>query len=208
MTFDLKRPVICLITEGTATAENFEGSRERILTIIRIAVEENVSLVQIREKKLTAKLLFELSRAAAELTRGSSTRLVVNDRTDVADAAGADGVHLTASSMPASIVRKYFPKMLIGVSAHEEQELTDATAANADYAIFGPVFATPGKVPIGIEELAMACSKAGQFPVVAIGGIGETNFRDVLDAGAAGFAAIRSLNDPVRLRSITSMLSK
>jgi thiamine-phosphate diphosphorylase len=106
------------------------------------------------------------------------------------------------------VVRECFPKMLIGASTHEPQELANTAAAGADYAIYGPVFATPGKVPCGIDRLASACREAGEFPVIAIGGMDETNFKDVLNAGAAGFAAIRSLNDPERLRSITSNILK
>ena len=209
MTLDLNRPIVCLITEGNATAENFDKSSEKILAIIRIALEEKVPLVQIREKQLSAKLLFELTRAAADVTRGTATRLVVNDRADIAAAAAAaDGVHLTSSSLPTAVVRRCFPKLLIGVSTHDRRTLLDASAVGADYAIFGPVFATPGKVPVGIEQLASICDEAGEFPVIAIGGVDETNFRDVLAAGAAGFAAIRALNEPVGLRSIMSMLSK
>jgi len=208
VTIDFERPVICLITEGDATAENFGEKRDGILAIIRIAVEEKVQIVQIREKRLSAKLLFDLTRAAAAITRGTRTRLLVNDRSDIADTAGADGVHLTSGSMPANVVRRLFPRMLIGVSAHEPADLFQAKAGGADYAIYGPVFATPDKVPMGIEHFAEGCREAGDLPVIAIGGVDETNFQQVLDAGAAGFAAIRSLNDPVRLRSITSLIAK
>ena len=86
MTPDLKRPIVCLITEGDATAENFDKSSEKILAIIRIAVEEAVPLVQIREKQLNAKLLFDLTRAVSDIVRGTAApgqhRTADRDRAD------------------------------------------------------------------------------------------------------------------------------
>ena len=108
-----------LITKGILTDENFAASKIETLETIRRAVEFDVSLIQIREKKLGAKLLFELARQAAAITENSKTKLLINDRADIALAANADGVHLTANSISAGIIRHSFPeKFVVGVSAH------------------------------------------------------------------------------------------
>ena len=119
MSFHLDEPAIYLITKGEATPANFAQTSCQILDIVRVAVEENVSLIQIREKRLSARLLFELATKAAAITRGSSTRLLVNDRADIAVSAKADGVHLAANSISSSVVRAAFPpEMTIGFSTH------------------------------------------------------------------------------------------
>jgi thiamine-phosphate pyrophosphorylase len=179
-----------------------------IIDIIRRAVSEGVTLVQLREKQLTARQLFELAVDAAAVTRGTATRLLVNDRFDIAIAAGADGVHLPSDSLPVAVVRdKIGPDMIIGVSTHSSLGAVAAAKQGADFAVFGPVFDTPGKgQATGIDVLAEVCREVGSFPVVGLGGIDQTNFRSVIDAGAAGFAAIRSLNDPDSLRTIIKLL--
>ena len=89
---------------------------------------------------------------------------------------------------------------LIGVSAHTSDEVFAAKAAGADYAMIGPVFETPGKgEPLGIDVLRDLSAAVAPFPVIGVGGVDGTNIRSVLDAGAAGFAAIRYLNDFVRI---------
>lgn len=202
------RPLIYLITKGDATVSNFPEKRTEILDLIGVAVEEKVSLIQLREKALTARLLFELARDAAAITRGSETRLLVNDRADIALAAKADGVHLAGDSISTSVIRSTFPKgFLIGVSTHSGDSATQASNDGADFAVFGPVFETPGKGrPQGIEKLKQVCAKVLPFPVLALGGVNEQTFASVLEAGAEGFAAIRALNDPGSLRAICSRL--
>ena len=207
MSFPIDKPVIYLITKGEATAPNFGEKSREILDIIRVAVEEKVSLVQLREKNLPARLLFELTNEAAAITRVSSTRLLVNDRADIAVAAKADGVHLAANSIPSSVIRRHFPKnLIIGVSTHTNEEAINASANRADFVVFGPVFATPDKgEPQGTAKLSEVCKALLPFPVLALGGIDESNVQSVLEAGASGFAAIRSLNDPDSLRSICKL---
>jgi len=203
-------PILYLITKGDATPANFVEKSREILDVIRLAVEERAALVQIREKQLTARLLFELTRKAVELTRGSATRLLVNDRADIALAAGADGVHLAANSLPVSVIRKNFPgAFIIGTSTHSLDSARAAAEQGADLVVFGPVFATPGKgEPLGIAALSNVCQELRPFPVIALGGVNETNYRSVLEAGASGFAAIRSLHDSDKLRSISRELRK
>lgn len=210
MSFSFDSPIIYLITKGEATLANFDEKSGEILDVIRVAVEEKVSLVQIREKALSARLLIVLATRAAEITRGSATRLLVNGRADIAIAAGADGVHLAADSIAVEVVRKNFPKkFIVGVSTHSLEEAAKASEADADFAVFGPVFETPGKgQPKGIEMLSEVCDRLPAFPVLALGGIDAGNVAEILEAGAAGFAAIRALNDPESLRSICRQVRK
>jgi len=181
------------------------GSCRAILDIVSIAVNEKVPLIQIREKKISAKSLFELTSTVANFTRGSATRLLVNDRADIALAAGADGVHLAANYLPVDVIRRNFPdNFIIGISTHSIEELVNASENGADFALFGPVFATPGKSePHGVAKLSEVCDLMAPFPVIGIGGIDEFNYRLALDAGASGVASIRSLNDPDSLRKFS-----
>jgi len=147
---------------------------------------------------------------AAELTRGSKTRLLVNDRSDIARAAGADGVHLTAQSLRVEVVRKTCgAEFLIGVSTHSLDEARAARAGGADFVVFGPVFETASKrvygEPQGIDTLAAVARELGEFPVVAIGGVTLENAGECFDAGASGVAAIGMFNDAENLSSIVKL---
>src|SRR6476660_6818423 len=105
-------PIVYPITSGKTTPDH-------ILQLVRAAVEAEVPLFQIREKSLPARVLFDLVARAAEITRGSNTRLLVNDRSDIARAANASGVHFTTHSLPVEVVRSIFgAEFLIGVSTH------------------------------------------------------------------------------------------
>ncbi len=206
MSLDLSNPIIHLITKGEATPANFDAASRQILDIVRVAVEENIPLIQIREKQLTAKLLFELTADVVNITKGSRTRVLVNDRADIAVAAGADGVHLTSRSVSAEVIRETFgDEFIIGVSTHNIDEANAAVAGGADFVVFGPVFDTPGKADVaGLSALSDICDRLKPFPVLALGGVDKENYRSALDAGAKGFAAIRSLNDVDELRAISA----
>ena len=140
-------------------------------------------------------MLYELTAHAVEITRGSKTRLLVNDRVDIALAAGADGVHLTSRSLPADVVRNICgPDFLIGVSTHSLGEARAAQVAGADLVVFGPVFDTESKrafgEPQGLDKLREVANDLGVFPVLAIGGITRENLAACIDAGASGVAGI------------------
>lgn len=196
-----KTPLVYLITQGAANENNFSETKRRILNLIKAAVEAEIAFVQIREKHLSARSVFELAQEAARLTRNTAAKLLVNDRADIALAAQADGVHLTGNSLCAKIIRANFPEnFIIGVSAHSLGDVLKAKMEGANLATFSPVFSTPDKgEPQGLEKLREACAAANPFPVIALGGIDETNFDAALKVGAQGIAAIRLLNDAERL---------
>jgi len=198
VSLDLPRPITYLITTGECDTSNFAHTSGRLLNVVRAAVDTGVQMIQIREKLLTGNLLSELAVRVVEITRSSSSKLLINDRLDIALATGADGVHLTSTSLPVGVVRESCPDdFIVGLSVHTEDEALEAAAGRADFVLFGPVFPSPGKGSgVGLQALRDVCSSAGSLPVLAVGGIDESNARSVLDAGAAGFAAIRSLNDP------------
>jgi len=199
-------PLIYLITDGEMTAQNFSQKKSQTLELIEIAAQSNISLIQIREKKLSARLVFELAREAVNLTQNTVTKLLVNDRADLALAANADGVHLTSRSLFADAIRRAFPKsFIIGVSTHTIEEAENAKRQGADFVTFSPIFSTPNKDKLqGVENLREVCEKLKPFPVIALGGIDETNYKSVLENGASGFAAIRFLNDVENIRKLST----
>ena len=189
-------PHAYLITAGTATDANFTDTRTSIIDSIRDAVDDGVLLVQVREKALPARLALELVTNVVRFLADTAARVLVNDRADLALAAGAHGVHLTTGSLSAVEIRRFAPPgFIVGASVHTAVEAREACATGADFVTFGPVFATPGKVPVGVPALKAVCEDLAPFPVFGLGGIDGGSVRAVLNAGAAGIAAIRALND-------------
>jgi thiamine-phosphate pyrophosphorylase len=211
--FDLQPPIIYQITSGTTTAQTTPEDPQfsNILRLIQAAVDAHVSLIQIREKALSARVLYELTARAVDITRGSKTLLLVNDRSDIARAAGADGVHLTSQSLPANVIRETRgPDFLIGVSTHSRDEVFRTQDAGADFVVFGPVFDTESKrvfgEPQGLETLQAITGELQEFPVVAIGGITLENVEACFQSGVRGVAAIRLFNDAEKLASIVGSI--
>ncbi len=201
---------VYLITDGTTTAKNFPEKKPQILRLIKTAVETGITLIQIREKQLAARLVFEIISEAATLPRRTDTKLLVNDRADIALAANADGVHLTRTSLSAATIRRSFPRdFIFGVSAHTIEEAEVAKRQGANFVTFSPIFSSPGKGDSqGVEKLKEVCERLKPFPVLALGGIDETNFAEVLEAGASGFAAIRFLNKEENLKKLAANLCR
>jgi thiamine-phosphate diphosphorylase len=194
MTLHGGRPLLALVTDGARLAPGRPPSERAacLLAQTRSAVAAGVDLVQLRERDLEAGELCALARAAVAAADGSATRIVVNDRLDVAMAAGAAGVHLRADSLPPRAARALAPPgFLIGRSVHGIDEAR-AVALDVDYLIAGTVFPTPSKpgAPmLGAAGLA-AIAASVNVPVLAIGGIGVDRVAAVAVAGAAGLAAI------------------
>jgi thiamine-phosphate pyrophosphorylase len=159
-----------------------------ILACSERAVRDGIDMIQIREKDLPAGELFELVCKVRDIAAGTTTRVLINDRLDLALAAGVDGVHLPANSFPPSRVRPF--ARLLGVSTHTVDEAIAAEKARADFIVFGPIFDSPGKTSVGLEPLRLVASSV-KIPVLAIGGITSRNMESVLQAGAAGIAGIR-----------------
>jgi thiamine-phosphate pyrophosphorylase len=170
--------------------------------IVEECLGAGLRAVQLREKDLPVRELLTLARDLRESARRHGARLVVNDRADVALAAGADGVQRTHTSLPVADLRAISPAgFLIGASTHSPAETRDAEADGADFVVFGPVYDTPSKRAFGppqglaaLETVAGAVSR----PVIAVGGITPERVREVLAAGAAGVAVIRAIYGAAR----------
>jgi thiamine-phosphate pyrophosphorylase len=161
---------------------------------VRAAAGSGIHLVQVRARQLDGRALFELVRACIEAVHGTRTRVVVNDRLDVALAADAHGVHLRGDSFPAARARAIAPRgFLIGRSVNAAGEAEEASAEGAvDYLVFGPVFETaskPGKAAAGVGALSDVVA-AATVPVLAVGGMTAGRIAEVVAAGASGYAAI------------------
>jgi thiamine-phosphate pyrophosphorylase len=157
------------------------------------AVDAGANWIQIREKDLAARELFEIARETVALAR-TRVKILINTRLDVALAAGAAGVHLPAGSPAPDRWRKLVPPgFLIGVSCHTIPELRAAERGGADYVVFGPVFPPRSKpsdlAPRGLAGLRQAACSV-KIPVLALGGMTADNEAACVLAGAAGIAAI------------------
>lgn len=202
MSLQVQQPIIYLITSGATNAQTTPASEAfaDILKLVSAAVAARVSLIQLREKLLSGRVLFDLTTQAANITRGTQTKLLVNDRADIACGAGADGVHLTEVSLRAAVVRRTFgSNFLIGVSTHSLEQARAARDDDADFAVWGPVFATESKntygEPQGVRKLAQVARELDPFPIVALGGLKLDNVAECVAAGAKGIAGISLFQD-------------
>lgn len=194
--------VLCYVSDRRSLELEPGGDAENALVSLAArAARAGVDWIEIREKDLGGRALLDL--VSAVVAQAAPARILVNDRLDVALAAGAAGVHLAGTSLPVAPVRDWCrtraPGLLIGKSCHSPEEALEAQNDGADYVFFGPVFSTPSKLaygpPQGIEALA-AVSHALRIPVIAIGGITPENAARCIAAGAGGIAAIRWFQGP------------
>jgi thiamine-phosphate pyrophosphorylase len=194
---------LCYVTDRKALSGASDEQIHLLLAKIEAAARAGVDWIQVREKDLPGGQLASL--AAEAIRRVPPTcRILVNDRLDVAIAAGAGGLHLGEQSIPMHEAkcllrdRDVNRDFLVGVSVHSFESAQAAEKSGADYLNFGPVFETPSKAamgsPQGIEKLAHVCAGVS-IPVFAIGGINARNAPQCQAAGAAGIAAIRMFQD-------------
>jgi len=158
-----------------------------LLDCIARQIEAGVEMIQLRERDLPTRQLFDLAAKAVAL----GSKILVNDRIDVALAAGAAGVHLRGNAIAPSRIRAIAPPdFLIGVSCHTVDEVRRAEEEGASFAVLAPIYATPGKGPaLGLVPLQTA-ARSVAIPVLALGGITEARLAECLSAGAAGIAGI------------------
>jgi thiamine-phosphate pyrophosphorylase len=174
-----------------------------LLTVVEEALKGGVKAVQLREKDLPGRDLYEAAQEMRELTLGYGAKLFINDRVDIALAVEADGVHLGERSIPVPQARRLLgADKLIGVSCHCREGASAAQDMGADFITYGPVFYTPSKAtygpPVGLDSLQEVTSIV-RLPVFAIGGINSSSAREVVSAGVHGIAlisAILAADDP------------
>lgn len=186
----MRPPRVYLVTQGDLVPDLVAAVRAAVAGLAPGSVA-----VQLRDKAMPARELLRLARALRETCAAAGQALLVNDRIDVALAAGAAGVHLPAAGVPPEEARRLLgPEALLGVSCHSEEEVARAAAGGADFATYGPLFDTPSKrpygPPLGLARLR-AASRLG-LPLFGLGGVDGSNAPAVMAAGASGVAAIRA----------------
>jgi thiamine-phosphate diphosphorylase len=189
------RPVMCMVTAPARGA----AATAALLRRVGAAARAGVHLIQVRDHEADGGSLTSLAAGCVSAVHGTAARVLVNDRLDVALAAGAHGVHLRADSVPAKRVRQVAPRQLIvGRSVHDAVEAEHAALAGGlDYLIFGTVFTSaskPGARAAGVEALA-AVVRRTPLPVLAIGGLSPLTAPLAARAGAAGCAGIELFTD-------------
>ncbi|HTU34028.1 MAG TPA: thiamine phosphate synthase [Candidatus Acidoferrum sp.] len=230
------KPIVCYVTDSRSlTASAAVDPVEAVLEKIQLAIDAGVHWIQIREKGLPGRRLLKLTRNAiaaagdpVHKVPATRTRIFVNDRLDVALAAGvqalatvaglpaAAGIHLGGDSLPVEQVVRWCragnapPEFQVGLSTHSIDQAREAERAGADYIFFGPVFDTPSKRPFGppqgLDRLGEIC-RAIQVPVIAIGGIDQSNAQLCIRAGASGVAAIRLFQDAANRDELVQLIS-
>jgi len=208
-------PLLCYVTDRGALSDPAD-----LIGRIARAASAGIPWIQIREKDLSTRELLALARAAVTVAAENSapespTRIIVNDRLDVALAARAAGVHLAESSIPVAAVNEWRRRgvstnaIMLGASCHSVEAARTAERDGADYVFFGPVFATPGKArfgpPQGLKRLEEV-SRSVKIPVLAIGGITAENAGECIATGAAGIAAIRMFQEAGDLPALAAGL--
>ena len=161
-------------------------------------IDGGATLIQLREKHASPEEFYREAEKAIEIAHSSGVKIIINDRADVALALKADGVHLGQDDLPPAQARKLLgDKAIIGFSTHNLEQVNASLKLPIDYIAFGPVFTTTTKENpdpvVGLELLTLIRKALGDFPLTAIGGINETNFRDVLSAGADSVAIINAV---------------
>ena len=190
-TQDLNGLRLYLITDRSL----FDGGG-KFLDAVEAALMGGVKTIQLREKDLSDYELVELGKKLRLLTSNYGTRLFINSRPDIAEKIGANGVHLTETSVHANEVKRNFPDLIVGVSTHSLEGAHLAETQGADYITFSPIYETPSKAsygpPQGLDSLRQV-TQAVRLPVLALGGITLHRVPECLEQGAFGVALISDI---------------
>jgi len=178
------------------TDRNFLNGRS-LKTVVEESILGGVTIVQVREKDISTREFHRIALEVKEVTDYYKVPLIINDRIDIAQAINADGVHLGQDDMPLKIARKILGNdKIIGISTGTLDEALEAQRDDADYLGIGAIFYTGSKkdidTPIGIEYLNHIYKNIN-IPAVAIGGINEANFKEILDTGVDGISVISAI---------------
>ncbi len=164
--------------------------------IAKVCVNNEIKVLQLREKHLTDREILLAAEKILKITKNTNTKFIINDRADLAYISDADGVHLGKDDIPYKEARKLLPKKIIGLSTHSILQAKKALSQNPDYIGFGPIYKTPTKKipdPVVGTKLLTEVLSFSNIPVVAIGGIDETNLDKVINAGAKTLCPVRYL---------------
>lgn len=161
-------------------------------------IDGGATLIQLREKRASPREFFQDARAALTIAHSAGTKLIINDRVDIALAIAADGVHLGQTDMPVEAARRLLgDDAIVGFSTHNVNQVEKAVRLPIDYLAFGPIFPTATKENpdpiVGLSELARIRNLVGSLPLAAIGGISANAVREVLISGADSVAVISSV---------------
>ena len=169
-----------------------------IIEQVEKALQGGVSVLQLREKELSPIQLLAQALEIKPVIEKYNAKLFINDRADIAEVAGAQGVHLTETSIPAGEVKDKFSNLIVGVSTHSKEGALLAEAEGADFITFSPIYKTPKKIqfgpPQGLERLGEIV-KLVDLPVLALGGIKLNRVPEVLKQGVHGVAVISGIWD-------------
>ncbi len=182
---------LCLVTDQKLCRGR------KLIDVVMEAVAGGVSIVQIREKDFHTRNFLQLAAAMKKQLKNKNVPLIINDRVDVAIAAGADGVHVGQTDLPCSAVREMLgPDKIVGVSINTFDQITEADKLDIDYLSLSPVFPTPTKPDttpaFGIEGLKKARQMTSR-PMMTIGGIDKNNLGDIIAAGMDGVAVVSAI---------------
>jgi thiamine-phosphate pyrophosphorylase len=205
--------ILCYVTDrDLLTSRSWKLSSDSLPQKIHEAALAGVNWIQLREKDLaTPGWSILVRKALGGVPQTAQTRILVNDRLDIAVSEGAAGVHLSESGLPLTEVREFVNSLdpgrnfLVGVSCHSLKAAQIAAACGSDYILFGPVFETPSKTvfgdPQGLDRLTRVCQTVS-IPVIAIGGITFSNALSCRKAGASGIAAIRLFQEAENMQKL------
>lgn len=194
---------LLVVSDRKLTGKNF-------IQFLKKISRAGVKAIQLREKDLPAGELLKLARGFKSAV-GRKTRIIINDRLDIALLSGASGVHSPVNGISPEQVKQFAPKMVCGKSVHSLSEAVSAEKKGFDYLMLGPIYRTPAKTkfgsPLGLDLLKRVCKKV-RIPVFAVGGINPSRAAKCIEHGAHGVAVIREVMTSNNIRKTISEFKK